>query len=213
MQDEFLREVKSDLQREQFAQQLRRWGLPLAVVLIVVAVAGTGWMVWQGQRGRQLEQANLDFVAALKARESGKTADADAALRTLAQGDTGGYATLAQLHLAETMGKDVSALNAVVGNAKSDPLLRDVAAVLAGYRATDPVPGATRSHLEKLGNQPGPWQFQAREALALNMLQSGLADQAKQGFQALLDDPATPVAMQNRIQAVASAIPSNKKQQ
>jgi hypothetical protein len=205
---EFLREIQSDLQLTKLRAAGKRYGVPALIVLVMALLAGGGWSLWQRQQSARLTDAGLRYEAALEAQKKGDTAAALASLRALAKTGDGGYATLAALHIAAGQQDDVGLLNTIAGDPQQDALVRDIAAVLAGYRATKPMPGAVRERLERLGGATGPWQYLAREALALNALASGLTAEARPMLIALRDDPTLPAPTASRIAALLATLPA-----
>jgi hypothetical protein len=208
VQDAFLREVQSDLQREKVRQLGRRYGLPVMIVLIAAALGLTGWQFWQAQHTKRLTETSLRYEAALTAAQQGQDAAVRETLRQLAASNDGGYAVLAALKVAASTPDDLSLLNTLTADTRLDSMARDAAAVLAGYRATGPVPGAVRARLETLGGGTGPWQYLAQEALALNALQAGLIADARKRLTGLQNDPTLPAPTASRVAALLASLPA-----
>ena len=213
VQDAFLREIQSDLQREKLRAIGRRYGVPIIMIVLAAVLGLTGWQFWQRQQTDRLTEVGLRYEAALTARQEWQEAAAAESFQQLAAQGDGGYAVLAALQMAHGKAGDVSPLNTLAADAQQDAMVRDAAAVLAGYRATGPVPGAVRARLEVLGGTTGPWQYLAREALALNALASGLTAEAGKALRELRDDPTLPAPTASRVTALLAALPSETPQQ
>jgi hypothetical protein len=204
--DSFLREVQSDLNRARLSAFGRRWGLPLALVLLAALGSVAILQFMHRQNYERALAAGVRYETALGHSTDGQTDAAREAFRQLAATGQDGYAALASLRLAVAT-NDINLYVALVGDAALDPVVRDVAAVLAGYRATAPVPGAVRSRLMDLAGGPKPWQYLAQEALALNAITAGLPDEARQMLQDLRSDPTLSPAAKSRAEALLATLP------
>ena len=138
--EEFIREVDEELRRDRFAMLWRRYGafvLSVAVLIVVGTAAKVGWDQWR-QRERAAEA--LRFAGAERALAAGQGAEAAQQFAALAAEGGTGFAALARLKEAEAkLGqKDeagaLTALDQLATTTGDDPILRDLATLLAVER-------------------------------------------------------------------------------
>jgi hypothetical protein len=184
--EEFIREVDEELRRDRFAMLWRRYGafvLSVAVLIVVGTAAKVGWDQWR-QRERAAEA--LRFAGAERALAAGQGAEAAQQFAALAAEGGTGFAALARLKEAEAkLGqKDeagaLTALDQLATTTGDDPILRDLATLLAVERRLDKAdPAELTKTLEPLAAGDSPWRHQARELLALTAIRAGDLDKAR----------------------------------
>jgi len=184
--EEFIREVDEELRRDRFAMLWRRYGafvLSVAVLIVVGTAAKVGWDQWR-QRERVAEA--LRFAGAERALAAGQGAEAAQQFAALAAEGGTGFAALARLKEAEAkLGqKDeagaLTALDQLATTTGDDPILRDLATLLAVERRLDKAdPAELTKTLEPLAAGDSPWRHQARELLALTAIRAGDLDKAR----------------------------------
>jgi len=184
--EEFIREVDEELRRDRFAMLWRRYGafvLSVAVLIVVGTAAKVGWDQWR-QRERVAEA--LRFAGAERALAAGQGAEAAQQFAALAAEGGTGFAALARLKEAEAkLGqKDeagaLTALDQLATTTGDDPILRDLATLLAVERRLDRSdPAELTKTLEPLAAGDSPWRHQARELLALTAIRAGDLDKAR----------------------------------
>jgi hypothetical protein len=217
--EEFIREVDEELRRDRLGALWRRYGalvVAAALVLIAGTAAAVAWGQWR-ERAQAAEAARFAAAGSVL-----QTAAADAAGRfaaLAAEGDTG-FADLARLKEAEARlaaADPAGAVAAVEGLAArgdaADPILRDLAALLAAERRLEAGedPEALRQALEPLAAAGAPWRHQARELLALAAIRAGRLEDARTLLGELGREAGVSPSQQRRaeelLQAIGGAVP------
>lgn len=210
-----VQEIEEDLRREQYSRLWSAYGgwLIAAAVAVVVIVAGyQGWRHWRAQLRTDEAQR---FAAAVSAPDP---AAAAAALGKLAAEASTDYKTLAELRRASLLAEAGEVAAAV---AEYDRLAvadgvpqtyRDLAvlrSVLLQVETGDPA--ALEGRLQPL--MSGPWRHSALELQAMLAQRSGDAAKARDIYQRLADDLATPSGLRARaaeMLAVLGPAPNQK---
>lgn len=178
--DSFIDEVTDEVRRDRLYATFRRWAW-VAVLAVVLVVAGAAWNEWRKARETARAQALGDaVVAALTLPEGEERAEALMAL------DAGGPAEAFTnlLAAAETVDEDdrataIGALEAVA----SDEEVADRYAHLAALKlillgAGDPDPAARIAALEPLSASGAPYRLLAQEQIALARVEQGEGEDA-----------------------------------
>ena len=205
-------EVEAELKAERTQKLLAKYGGWLfgAAVLVVALVAA--WQVWQWYQQRYERATAAVYLDALFAAEQqgengqapqAKLASEDFA-RVIKRGPDS-YRTLAQLQQAALAARSGDAAqaaalwNEVAGDSGADPLLRDLARLLAVEHQLDSAnPQALRERLAPLLAPGNPWRSMAQEVEALLDLREGHPDQAKKILQELAQDVTAPQGVRER---------------
>jgi hypothetical protein len=211
--DQFIREVDEELQRDRLAALWRRYGrlVIAAAVLLVLGVAGyEGWKAWRHAR-EQAEAARLAAAEALLV--AGRAAEAAGAFADAAAEGGPGVAALARLREAAALGEAgrpgeaMAALDRVAAAPDADPLLRELAVILAVTRELDRGdPAALEARLLPLAEAGRPWRSSARELLAMLALRRGDQATARRLLDELVADAAVPPGVQQRAQALRQSL-------
>src|SRR5262245_8021006 len=99
MSDVF-REVDEDLRREQLKRLWDRFAPYILGLAVLIVLAVSGYKLWEYWQRSQAETSGDRFIAALDLAQQGRSADAIAALQSLATDGTGGYPVLARFAMA-----------------------------------------------------------------------------------------------------------------
>ncbi|MFN0217887.1 MAG: tetratricopeptide repeat protein [Hyphomicrobium sp.] len=215
--DSLLREVDEELRREQMQKIWERYnGLILGVAALIVVGVG-GLKYWEGRNLSAAEANGAAFEAALRLSDEKKTDDALKAFEAIAVGGSGGYAGLAQLHVAGEQakaGKSAEALAAYEALAKGssgDRLLRDFAALqAASLRLGEADFTEMQNRLTALTAAGQPFRTSASELLGLAAFKAGKLEEARNLLEPLLIDPTAARAIQDRIKIVLAEIASTE---
>lgn len=215
-------ELNSDFRAERMRQVALRLAIPGVILLLLIGAGAVGWQFW---RSRQA-QANAEVAAAYAtaARDAGvlaaagnaatpARAAAQAEFDRLAAAAPEGYRTLARLRAAALRagaGDPAGALaawDAVANDNDADPLLRDLARLLAAQHQVDGgEPAVVEARLQPLLQTNNPWRPMAQETQALLALRTGRTDQAKELLRALSTDVAAPEGVRSRANAVLTQL-------
>lgn len=206
--DILLREVREDMQREQWLRLWRSYGryAVAAVVLVVCVVAGHAG--FREYREAGLAADGHALWQASRAEEAGDDARAAALLAALVEDGGGGYPFLAGLRQARMLaadGRRDEAL-ALYDRLAAAPDVRERYRQLAALYAVlllldEGEPGEVAARLAPLAN--GEWRHSALELQGLLALRTGESAAAAAIFQALAADPAAPAALAGRAAELA----------
>ncbi len=206
-------EVSGDLRAERAERLLRRYGLLLIALLVLVLLGVGGQQSWAWYQARLDSQAAVQYLAmttpiddtnAAPLSNDQQLADAKK-LTDFAVHAPAGYRSLARLRAA-ALYADAGQLDAAEGiwnnvaaDGDADPLLRDVANLLWAQHALGTAPDdAVAARLAPLARTSNPFHGLAQETQALMYLHEGKTDQAKALFSQISSDPAAPDGVRNR---------------
>ena len=121
-----------------------------------------------------------------------------------------GYALLAKFQSAALMVRDGDPVGAAktykdLAQATSTPALyRDLADILSALAEVDSAdPADLTQRMARIIDDNNPWRFSAREISALAALRAGDKARARDLYDGLATDSATPASLRQRAQAVA----------
>ncbi|MFN4009732.1 MAG: tetratricopeptide repeat protein [Pannonibacter sp.] len=203
---DIFREVDEDIRHEKYRRLWDRFGIYIIglAVLVVVGTGGyRGWLYWQEQ---QAQVSGDTFLQAVSLANEGKSDEAQALFESLT-GATGGYPVLARLRAATDLaaqGKEEEAIegfDAIAADKSVDMLMRNLAAVRAGYLAMDSADyTALSARLEPVAAaDSNAWRFAAREILAFSAWKTGDMAAAQTWIDRIAGDPAAPRDISGRI--------------
>jgi len=218
--DPILRELESEVRREQLAKLWDRYGL-YAVALAVVIVLGVGgYQWWQARSLAASQEAGARYQAAVQLAEQGKTEEARKALESIAQEGPAGYASLARLQLAgeaASAGKKDEALaayEAIAADSGVDQLMRQYAELqIASLKVDTADFTEMQNRLTPLTGENNAWRHSARELLGLSAYRAGRLEEARQIFLELAADQQTPPSVRERSGIIMGLITSAEAQQ
>lgn len=205
-------EVEAELKAERTQKLLVKYGGWLFGAALLVVALAAGWQVWQWYQLRvQRATATIYLDGLFAAEQPGENGQAPGAklasedfARVIQRGPDS-YRALARLQEAALAARDGDAAkaaalwNAVAADGGADPLLRDLARLLAIEHQLDSGnPQALRERLSPLLAPDNPWHSMAQEIEALLDLREGRADQAKKILQGLAQDAGAPQGVRER---------------
>lgn len=214
MQDAFIREVDEDLKNESMKKLWDKYGLFVLLIVIVsltVAVSYESIKSWYIKRA---ENRTEGYAVALSMQNQGLFDDSLEALDLIINQKMGTYAELAEMQkanilLEQNKEKEALALLEKIANDKSRSLqLRDTALIkLASYRQD----GATFEEMSELlssitKSKDNAWYAVAEDMLATILLRDGNIEQAKEIYNALLENQDTPDDLKNRVKDILSVL-------
>ncbi len=211
MSDESLfREVDEEVRQDQYKKIWKQYGtyITAAAVAVVLLVAGfKGWQYWQIS---QAEKGARIFADAVTKLEEGKTADADAAFAAI---DHKGFAKLGNLRRAAALASQgktdeaVALYDALANDQNSEPSIRDLARVRAGYILVDKLaPAELINRLAGFDNEGSPWRGHAREIFALAAYRTGDYSMADRYLNAIIADQGVALELRQRAQTLLEVI-------
>jgi len=207
-------EINDDLRAERAQALLKRYGV-LLLVLAVLVIAGVGaWQAWRWRQSSQTGQVAAVFLDAM--RKAAPTAagvdvatpsrtQALAAFSDLAATAPDGYRTLARLRAASlkiTEGDRPGALamfDQVSADTQADPLLRSLADLLWVQSQVDEGnPAAVEGRLAGLLVPGNAWRPMAMESQAWLLMRTGRDAQARDVLKQLQADQSAPEGVRGR---------------
>lgn len=212
-------EVEEDLRAERAERLMKRYGWVMVVVAVLVVAGASGYEVWTRWQGRQDAGVAARYVSAMNAVDQAPAANPAARaallapLEQLASTAPEGYRTLARLRAAGVMAdagdlqNAVAMWNSVAADAKADPLLRDLASLMATQRQLDNGdPAQLSARLEPLALPGNAWASLAKEQLAVLDLRQGKTEDAKTKLRALSIDITAPDGVRARAGALLAGL-------
>ena len=185
--------------------------LLIVIVSLTVAVSYESIKSWYIKRA---ENRTEGYAVALSMQNQGLFDDSLEALDLIINQKMGTYAELAEMQkanilLEQNKEKEALALLEKIANDKSRSLqLRDTALIkLASYRQD----GATFEEMSELlssitKSKDNAWYAVAEDMLATILLRDGNIEQAKEIYNALLENQDTPDDLKNRIKDILSVL-------
>ena len=205
-------EVSEDLRAERAQALLRRYGVLLVVLAVLVVAGVSGWQFWRWRTQEQAAATGQAYMAA--ARDAGGAPagasdaakdGAAAAFAAVAAKAPEGYRTLARLReagLRATGGDLPGALglwNQVSADTAADPLLRGLADLQWVQHQVDTgEPAAVEGRLAPLLAPGNPWRPLALESEAWLALRTGQDARARDILKGLRTDAAVPDGVRSR---------------
>lgn len=209
----FLREVDEELRRDTLTNFWKRYGLLVAVGLVLALAALAGWMIWQQRKAAAAGREGEALAQAVDGLSKNNVAGAKASLDQLAASQTPGYratARLAQADVALQAGNRPEAARlyqAVATDQQVGQPFRDVALVRATAAEFDRLPPATVvQRLAPLAQPGNPWFGSAGEMVAMAQLAQGRTAEASRLFTAIANDPAVPQSIRSRAVQMAAVV-------
>ena len=204
MSDVF-REVDEEVRHEQWVKLWKAYGhyaIAGVVSVVLVVAGGVGWKEYR--TGRQQAESE-QFTAAGELLAAGQPELASQRFALLADNASTGYGTLARLREAAALAAAgnatgaVAVLDRLAVDDDADPVLRELAALLAVYQLMD---SASRDELDgrlaPLLADGSPWHSSARELSGVLAARGGEAGRAREIFTAIVEDTTAPQAVRSR---------------
>lgn len=210
---DIFQEIDEDIRRDRFADLWKRYGVFVIAACVALVIGTGGWVAYREWR----ESARIDLAeryrAAAELAQANQPAQAAEAFAAIADDASEGYGMLARLRQAAAhaeAGDRTAALAAydrVAEDAGVERAYRNLARLQAAMLLADQAPAAeVEERLEPLLANDNPWRNSARELKGLVALRDGRTEEARQAFQAVVDDAAAPAAVRGRAQQMLQAI-------
>ncbi|SDX97029.1 tetratricopeptide repeat protein [Citreimonas salinaria] len=199
--ESFIDEVTEEVRRDRLFGYMRRYGW-IAILIVVLIVAGAAWNEWSKAREAAQAQAFGDAIlAALEAEEPAERAEA---LDAIAPPGPGGAAVLGLLLAAEAGRADddaaaVARLQTVADSSEIPLIYRQIAQYKALSRGADVLPpDERRAGLEALAAPGQPLRLLAEEQLALIEIEQGDTDAAIERLRRAIEDSEATAGLRRR---------------
>jgi hypothetical protein len=210
-------EVDEEVRREQLKKLWERYGTYLIAVCVLIVVGVGAWRGYEWWRNQQAEKSGAAFEQAVELAEAGRAQQAEAAFAKLAADGTAGYRALAQLRQAGELAPTdraaaLKAYDEIAVDGGVSQVIRDLAAVRAGYLLVDSVPySELLSRLEPLTASDRTFRYSAREILALSAWKARDIAATRKWTDMLMADPQTPSGARSRAAVLSELIAASNK--
>ena len=208
-----MREVDEAVRQDEAAEFARRYGILIAVLVVLALAAFGGWLWWQGHREDKLERGSEQFIQALDQLDAGNTAAADAQLAPIAKRGTpaaSAGAKMLQAGILEQKGDKAGAAKAflAIADDKDAPeAYRNLAAIRGVSNSFDSMkPEDVIARLKPLAAPGNPWFGSAGELVAMAYLKQGKKDLAGPLFASIAKDKDVPQSLQTRARQMAGVL-------
>ena len=214
---DIFQEVDEEVRRERLKKLWQRYGNYAIAGCLLVIVAVGGWRGYEWWQTKRAAEAGAAFEQAVTLAESGKHEEAEAAFAKLAADGTAGYRVLARLREAAQLARTdrkaaVSAYDEIAADKSAGQVIRDLAAVRAGFLLIDSSSyGDIRARLEPLTGPDRTFRHSARELLALSAWKDGDMGAARQWTDMIAADPQTPPGTRSRAEVLSELIAASGK--
>jgi hypothetical protein len=214
---DIFQEVDEEVRRERLKKLWERYGTYFIAACIVIVIGVGAWRGYEWWQAKQAAQSGAAFEQAVKLAESGKHQEAAAAFTKLSADATPGYRVLARLReaaeLATTDRKTaVAAYDAIAADNRAGQVVRDLAAVRAGYLLVDTAPySEILQRLEPATAADRAFRHSAREILALSAWKTGDMSAARRWTEMIMGDPQTPPGPRSRAEMLSELIAASAK--
>jgi hypothetical protein len=210
-------EVDEEVRREQLKKLWDRYrNLIVGAAFLVVAGVG-GWRAYEYRQAVLAAESGAAYDAAARLAADGKAAEAQAAFAKTAADGTPGYRLLSQLREAAVAAQQdpkaaVDLYDRIAAQNSRQPLMGELASLRAAFLLVDSakLDEMTR-RLEPLAQPNGTFRHTARELLAFSAWNNHDTAAARKWADAAKDDPESPPALRNRMDALTDLLPPASK--
>jgi hypothetical protein len=213
---DFFREVDEEVRRDRV---LKLWKTYQSWIigLIVLVLAGTAaHEVYKKFSTDAAEASGVRYEEALSLLESGKSDEAEAALKALAQNGTTGYADLSRflaagLAATKDPAAGIKAFEAIAWDASVPPALQSAARLRAAMLRVDrDDPKSFEQQFAPLAAAGQAYANSYRELLALAAFKSGDFEAAGRWLDEIIVDPQAQPGLRSRAQAFLAIVRAGK---
>jgi hypothetical protein len=211
--DMLAREIDEELRRERLIKVWDQYGTYIIAAAVLVVAGVGGWKYYDYRQNMAAEAASTRYIIALRDYAVGKPEDAQKNLENLITTAPHGYATLARLRAGayeRSAGNPVEAMavySDVADDSSADPLLADYARLqIASIKLDAGDFTDAKNRLTPLATDKSAWRFSAREMLGVIAYKSGRMPEARNHFQRLLTDTATPPGITERVKVMLTVM-------
>ncbi|GAA4766107.1 tetratricopeptide repeat protein [Stakelama sediminis] len=209
----FFREVDEELRREELAEFGKRWGLWIAVAVVLAIVAAGGWMYWQHHHNTIAGEQGRTYDDALKQLSGTEPQKAAQPLAKLADSKIAGYRAMALfsegdmlLDKGDEKGAAAKFASIAADNSLPQPY-RDLATIRETAVQFDTMkPDAIIHRLSPLATKGSPWFGSAGEMVAIAYLRANRRDLAGKMFGDIAAADKVPDSIRQRAVQMAAVL-------
>ena len=211
--DVFVREVDDAVRQDQLAYAAKRFGIPLAIAVVLGLLALGGWLIWKETRESAMEEHSEEIIRAIDRIGSGNLDTANKVLDPVVEDGSGGAAASARMlkaGIAIQQGRNAEAAKlfaAIAADSSAPQPLRDLATIREVAVNFDTMkPDDVISRLKLLATPGNPWFGSAGELVGLAYLKQGKRDLAGPLFAAIAKDEGLPDTLRARARQLAGLL-------
>lgn len=215
--DALIREVNDELREEQMKKLWQRYGgFVVGVAVLIVAIVA-GYQGWKHYDVTTRSSEGEQFHTALQLAETGNSAEALNAMRTLSGDASSGYGVLAQFQEAALLADQGDASGAAalyqqiaranVGNVALSGLA-NVLGLLIEVNAGGYDRAALEFRLSTIAEDGHPYRHSARELLGVIALDAGDTEKARAAFAQVAEDATAPKGLRDRAKSLLQRLGS-----
>ncbi len=214
---DIFQEVDEEVRRERLKKLWERYGSYLIAACIMIIIGVGAWRGYEWWQAKQAAKSGAAFEQAAMLAESGKHQEAVAAFAKLSAEGAGGYRVLARLREAGELTTNdrqaaVAAYDAIAADGRAGQVVRDLAAVRAGFLLVDTAPYS--EILQRLETATAPdraFRHSAREILALSAWKAADLAAARRWTEMIMSDPQSPPGPRSRAEMLSELIAASAK--
>ncbi len=208
-----MREIDDAVRQDQFSDFAKTYGKPLLAILVAGLVGFGGYLFWQTQSEKSLEERSEKLVAALDQAQAGNFDSAETAAAALVEEGDGGAAISAQMlraSVAMDQGKPQEAAElfaSVAANEDAPEVLRNIAmirAMTANFDDRDPQ--EVVDAMLPLAVPGEPFFGSAGELVAMAYLEQDKTDEAGAMFGEIARSDDVPETLRARSRQMAGLL-------
>ncbi|WBO23371.1 tetratricopeptide repeat protein [Sphingomonas abietis] len=207
----FFREVDDEVRREQTARLARRYGVIVAVLVLLALAAFGGTLWWRSHQNAVAGERGDQFMAAMASISAGKDDDARKQLDALAGTGVKGYAPLSRMLEADMLVRErkekqaATAFLNISQDSSAPQQLRDAALLRATTLQFDTLPPQqVVDRLKPLAVTGNPWFGSAGEMTGIAYMKLNHPKLAGAMFVAMTKDKAVPASLRARVAQLAA---------
>lgn len=208
-----MREVDEALRQDEMVGLFRRYGVPVAIVVILGLLALAGYLYWDHSRKQAAGEVGERFTLALDKLDAANLPAADKELVGVIEDGGAGSAAAARLlrggiALKQDKQADAAKLFAeVAADAEAPKPFRDLATIREIAVKFDSLPPQqVIDRLKPLAVAGNPWFGSAGELVGIAYMKQGRNDLAGPLFAAISRDKATPESLRRRTRQLAGLL-------
>ena len=208
-----MREVDEALREQQMQDAAQKYGVPIAIIIVLIIAGVGGWLWWDGSKTAAQEDRGERFTMALDRIRQGQSESADDMLAKLANEKDSGTAVLARLTQAGVeleagrTDEAVKIYDAIAADGDVPQLMRNLATVRAVAAQFDELkPQDVIDRLKPLAVAGNPWFGSAGEMVAMAYMEQGKDDLAGPLFAELARDEDVPESIRRRAGQMAGIL-------
>ena len=213
---DIFREVDEDVRRDKAEEFWKKHQTHILIAAALIVLASAGYRFWDNQRLKTAQAAGAQFEQALEQDQTGKAAEASAALTKIAAEAPAGYKILARLAQAAVLAKSdakaaIAAYDALAQDASIGALFQDAARLRAALLRIDAGEAdRAKAALEPLAAPAGAFRHTAREMLGVLALNAGDIEGAGKWLDMVVSDSDAPSAVRANARALLGIVASGK---